>query len=71
MLLVLLEPVNCADSKYVFAFWIESQIFGKVRKIYKTTLTIAHIALVLAVLLVISDLIQYNQANTLIVVPGV
>ena len=26
MLLVLLEPVNSADSKYVFAYWIESQI---------------------------------------------
>ena len=41
MFLVLLEPVNRADSKYVFAYWIESQI----REIYKETLTIAHMAL--------------------------
>ena len=41
MLLILLEPVNCADSKYVFAYWIESQI----REIYKETLTIVHMAL--------------------------
>ena len=31
MLLVLLEPVNHADSKYVFAVWIGSQI----REIYE------------------------------------
>ena len=33
MLLVLLEPVNRADSKYVFAVWIGSQI----REIYEKT----------------------------------
>ena len=41
MLLVRLEPVNRADSKYLFAYWIESQI----QEIYKETLTIAHMAL--------------------------
>ena len=33
MLSVLLEPVNRADSKYVFAVWIVIQI----REIYETT----------------------------------
>ena len=33
MLLVLLEPVNHAGSKYVFAVWIVSQI----REIYEKT----------------------------------
>ena len=39
LLLVLLEPVNRADSKYVFAVWIGSQI----REIYEKTLAILHI----------------------------
>jgi len=33
MFLVLLEPVNRADSKYVFAVWIGSQV----REIYEKT----------------------------------
>ena len=40
MLLVLLEPVYRADSKYVFAVWIWSQI----REIYEKTLEISHIS---------------------------
>ena len=39
MLLVLLEPVNRADFKYVCIFWIGRQIW----KIYEKTLTITHI----------------------------
>ena len=39
MFLVLLEPVNRADSKYVFAVWKESQI----REIYEKTSAITHI----------------------------
>ena len=42
MLLVLLEPVNCADPKYVFAVWIGSQI----REIYeKTSADFAHMSM--------------------------
>ena len=39
MLLVLLESVNRANSKYVLAVWMGSQI----REIYEKTLTITHI----------------------------
>ena len=39
MFLVLLEPVNRADSKYVFAVWIRSQV----REIYEKTSAISHI----------------------------